>query len=102
MIPPSPNIGSAAVTENLLKRKWSSTILRYLANGINDPADIAKRELSLSTAVLKERLRAMVRYCLIARFPQPAPSKQIEYRLTSRGKKVLSMLDIIEQLDDED
>lgn len=102
MTPPSPTVGTAAITENLLKRKWSSTILRYLDSGISDPAEINRREIYLSHAVLNERLRTMVRYNLIARFPQPAPSKRIEYRLTPRGKKMLSMLDIIDQLDAED
>jgi DNA-binding HxlR family transcriptional regulator len=100
MIPRSSFPGSAAITENMLKRKWSSSILRYLDQGVNNPAEIIKREIGLSNPVLNERLRAMVRYGMVARFPLPPPSKAAEYRLTPRGKKVLQMLDIIDQLDD--
>ena len=94
-------IGVAAITENLLKRKWSSVILRYLHQGLNDPAEISKIETSISTKVMSERLRTMVRYGLIARFPRPSPSAVIEYRLTALGKKILEMIDCINSLDEQ-
>ena len=96
---PSQKIGVAAITENLLKRKWSAVILRHLSHGTNVPFDIAKLETSISPKVMSERLRTMVRYGLIARFPRPAPSDIIEYRLTALGKKILEMVDNINQLD---
>ena len=102
MPPPSPLVGTASITENMLKRKWSACILRYLAKGITDPAEIAKHEPELSAAVMSERLRAMLRYDLIARYPQPAPSKTVEFRPTPRGKKILKMLDVIDRLDQLD
>lgn len=99
--PPIPRLGVAAITENLLKRKWSATILRYLEKGISDPAEIAKREVNISTKVMSERLRTMLRYGLLARFPRPSPSTVIEYRLTPLGKKLLEMINAIDELDQE-
>lgn len=96
---PSTPIRAASIAENLLKRKWSVTILRYVSNGVHTPSKISALEPDLSLAVLGERLRTMARYSVIARFPQPSPSKVVEYRLTPRGKKVLSMFDILDQLD---
>jgi len=101
MLPPSYLVGTAAVTENLLKRKWSAIILRHLANGITDPAEISKRETDLSPAAMNERLRNMLRFCLISRFPRPATSKVVEYRLTTHGHKILKVLNFIDQLDQE-
>jgi DNA-binding HxlR family transcriptional regulator len=95
-------VGPAAITENMLKRRWSASILRYLDKGVTDPAEISKHEVNLSPAVMSERLRAMLRYSLIARYPRPAPSKVIEFRLTPRGRKILKMLDIIDRLDEPD
>jgi DNA-binding HxlR family transcriptional regulator len=89
----------AAITENLLKRKWSAIILGHLSRGINDPVDIAKIETGISPKVMSDRLRTMVRYGLIARYPRPAPSAVIEYRLTYFGKKILEMIDTINSLD---
>jgi DNA-binding HxlR family transcriptional regulator len=99
--PPIPRLGVAAITENLLKRKWSATILRYLEKGISDPAEITKREVNISTKVMSERLRTMLRYGLLARFPRPSPSTVIEYRLTPLGRKLLEMINAIDELDQE-
>ncbi len=101
MIPPAYLVGTAAVTENLLKRKWSAIILRHLAAGINDPSEICKKELGISMPAMNERLRNMIRFCLITRYPRASPSKIVEYRLTARGQKVLKILNFIDQLDQE-
>lgn len=101
MIPPAHLVGTAAVTENLLKRRWSTVILRHLAEGITDPTEICKKEPGISMAAMNERLRNMLRFCLISRFPRASPSKIIEYRLTARGHKVLKILNFIDQLDEE-
>ena len=101
MIPPAYYVGTAAVTENLLKRKWSAIILRHLANNICDPAEICKIERDISPAAMNERLRNMLRFCLIARYPRASPSKVIEYKLTARGHKILKVLNFIDQLDDD-
>jgi len=98
---PAQRIGVAAITENLLKRKWSAVILRHLSHGLNDPHEIAKIETSISPKVMSERLRTMVRYGLIARYPRPAPSDIIEYRLTDLGRKILEMIDTINTLDQQ-
>jgi len=94
-------IGVAAITENLLKRKWSTVILRHLDQGRTDPVEIAKIETEISPKVMSERLRTMVRYGLIARDPRPAPSSVIEYRPTFLGKKILEMIENINTLDQQ-
>ena len=101
MMPPSYLVGTAAVTENLLKRKWSAIILRHLANGIADPTEISKLETDLSPKAMNERLRNMLRFSLITRYPSPSNAKSVEYRLTARGNKILKVLNFIDQLDQE-
>jgi DNA-binding HxlR family transcriptional regulator len=101
MIPPSYLVGTAAVTENLLKRKWSAVILRHLANGITDPSEIGKLETDLSPKAMNERLRNMLRFCLITRYPGTSNAKLVEYRLTARGHRILKVLNFIDQLDQE-
>ena len=101
MRPSGPQIGTAAITENLLKRKWSATILRHLQTGATDPAEIASREPDLSSSAMLERLRTMLRYYLIERLPRASPTAAVHYRLTLRGNKILKMLTLIEHLDDE-
>ena len=98
---PTPPVGVAAITENILKRKWSSIILRHIAAGLFDPDGIARLESGLSAKVLSERLRTMHRYGLVARFPRPAPSNIVEYRATTLGKRVLEILHMIELLEQQ-
>jgi DNA-binding HxlR family transcriptional regulator len=93
-------IGTAAVTENLLKRKWSTVILRHLDSGLYDPAEICQLEPDLTPLAINERLRTMQRYSLVTRYPRHGAKKIIEYRLTPRGQKILKMLTLIEQLDE--
>ena len=97
---PAQFIGTAAITENLLKRKWSATILRHLQTGVTDPAEIFRREPDLSSSAMLERLRTMLRYHLIERLPRAGPSTPVHYRLTLRGEKILKMLNFIEHLDE--
>jgi DNA-binding HxlR family transcriptional regulator len=101
MNPTTKRIGVTAITENLLKRKWSAVILRHLCNGKTDPVEISKIEPDISPKNMNERLRAMVRYGLVARYRRPAPSSVIEYRPTVLGQKILEMIDTINTLDRE-
>ncbi len=103
MIPPLYRVGTAAVTENLLKRKWSTIILRHLNNGLKNPMEICQMEPDLTQTALNERLRSMLRYSLVTRYiqyPRRGAEKIVEYRLTLRGKKMLKMLTLIERLDE--
>jgi DNA-binding HxlR family transcriptional regulator len=100
MIPPEHFLGTPAITENLLKRKWSVTILRYLHNGTTSPADIARKEPELSLLAMNERLRTLLRYGMIVRHPsRGSPREPADYRLTPKGQRILSMLELISQLD---
>lgn len=96
---PTSLAGAAAITENLLKRKWSTAIMRLLEQGINDQAEIVKAQPAISPKALSERLRSMRRFGVVARFPRPGPVGNVEYRLTPLGKKLLELLDMIDQLD---
>lgn len=96
---PAHFVGALAVTENLLKRRWSVIILRHISNGINTPPDICEKEPDLTAVVMNERLRTMQRYSLITRSPARATAKSMNYRLTPRGQKILKMLTLIEQFD---
>ncbi len=92
-------LGAPAIAENLLKRKWSMTILRHLKNDTNDPVEIIRQEVDLSPSAMSERLRTMVRYNLIVRYLRPGRPKAVEYRLTPKGRRLLTILELINQLD---
>jgi DNA-binding HxlR family transcriptional regulator len=99
MHPPTHLLGSSAITENLLKRRWSIVILRHFDGGLKEPEQILKLEEDLSPGVMNERLRTLLRYCLLAKYPRASRSRSAEYRLTAKGRRILRMLELINQLD---
>lgn len=91
--------GAAAIVENLLKYKWSRTILRHMRDGTSDPVEIARLELDIAPSAMSERLRTMVRHNLIQRQNKYPRAKIVLYRLTPKGRRILTVLDLIGQLD---
>ncbi|MEJ1972679.1 MAG: winged helix-turn-helix transcriptional regulator [Lacunisphaera sp.] len=91
--------GTAAIVENLLKHKWSRTILRHLRDGNHDPVEISRIELDIAPSTMSERLRTMVRHNLIQRMNKYPREKVVLYRLTPKGRRILTVLDLIGQLD---
>lgn len=94
------SLGAAAIIENLLKHQWSRTILRHIRKGTCNPVEISRVEMWIAPSTMSERLRTMVRYNLITRRNESTRPKQVTYRLTPKGRRVLSLLDVIGQLDD--
>ena len=91
--------GAAAITENILKHRWSATLLRHISTGLEDPVDIISIEKEIPPFLLNKRLRTLLRYGLIARFPRPSQRVATVYRITCRGEKLLGILALIEELD---
>lgn len=100
MCPPISSVGSPAITENLLKRKWSLAILRHLRVNAGDPLEILKHEPDITTLALNERLRTMHRYALIERIARGPRPRAVTYRLSPKGRRILSLLELVCQLDD--
>lgn len=100
---PGVSLGTsaAAITESILKRRWSAIILRHVATGITSPLAIAKKEPSLAHSILNQRLRTLQRYGLVARFPNPNSSQPAEYNITHLGRRILHLLDEIARVDQE-
>lgn len=96
-----PAVSAATITESVLKRKWTATILRHFASGVTSPDEIRRLEASLSPAVLNQRLRTLQRYGLIARFPRPSSYSSSEYRISPLGRKIVGLLDQIDDVDRE-
>lgn len=92
---------AAAITESILKRRWSAIILRHVSSGISSPLAIAKKEPSLAHSILNQRLRTLQRYGLVARFPNPTASQPAEYNITHLGRRILHLLDEIARVDQE-
>lgn len=95
--PPS----AAAMVENVLKCKWSLTVLRLVREGIHRPGAMERAVPGLTTKVLNERLRKLVRYGVFARAEFPELPPRVEYTLTPFGQKFAGVLDAVDALQAE-
>lgn len=89
----------AVMVENIVGCKWSVRLLQLLTNGHNRPSALLKASPGLSTKVMNERLRKMIRFGIIQRTVYgEKPPIEVEYRLTSFGCQFMHILDEIQRL----
>lgn len=98
----APNTVSASrMVENILGCKWSLHVLQQVRNGVQRPGAIERSIDGLTTKVLNERLRKLVRFGILQRIAYPEVPPRVEYKLTVFGEKFVGILDAIAQLDEE-
>jgi len=94
-----PQIRVRNIVENIIRCKWSLSVLDAVRNGINRPGAIQRTIDGLTTKVMNERLRKLVRFGILRRISYPEVPPRVEYQFTDFGKKFLALLDQIEQLE---
>ncbi len=89
------------MVENIIRCKWSLSVLAQIQNGINRPGAIERSIEGLTTKVLNERLRKLVRFGILEKeiFAEIPP--RVEYNLTQFGKKFINVLEAIEDLEQQ-
>lgn len=98
----SNSIPVAAMVENIVGCKWSVRILQLCAQGHNRPSAILRACPGLSTKVMNERLRKMIRFGIVHRtvFGEKPPI-EVEYRLSRFGLRFMGILDEVRRLQEE-
>jgi len=81
--------------------KWSLTVYRLLANGINRPGEMVRSVDGLTTKVLNDCLRKNLDFGIINRVAYPEIPPRVEYEITAFGTKFIRILDQIESLQRE-
>ncbi|MBX3120676.1 MAG: helix-turn-helix domain-containing protein [Nitrospira sp.] len=92
---------SARMVETIYGCKWSLTVYRLLANGINRPGEMVRSVEGLTTKVLNECLRKNVAFGIIERIAYNEIPPRVEYAVTPFGRKFIRILDALEQLQDD-
>lgn len=67
-------------------------ILDAIARGVNRPGRLERELPGLTTKVLNERIRKLERYRVIQRHIYPEVPPRVEYELTDRGKRLVSLV----------
>ena len=87
--------------EDVLGCKWSWSILRAIHAGTHRPGQIERAISGISTKVLNERLRKLVRHGVLKKTEFPEIPPHVEYGFTELGEKFLAVLRQIEMLERE-
>ena len=85
------------LTKEVLHGKWKSTLLYFIARGVQRPSALQRSIPGATRRVLNLQLNELERHGLISKviFPQLPP--KVEYSLTSLGNSILPVIDSMEQ-----
>lgn len=89
------------MVEDVIGCKWSLTVLSLIRRGVNRPGAMTHAVEGLSSKVLNERLRKLLRYGILQKTSYPEIPPRVEYALTAFGERFVDVLDRIAALDDE-
>jgi DNA-binding HxlR family transcriptional regulator len=96
---PKPDV--KRMVENVIRCKWSLSVLDMISRGINRPGAMEREVEGLTTKVLNERLRKLRRFGIIEKRTFPEVPPRVEYSFTDFGTKFVGLLEAIKQLEDE-
>jgi DNA-binding HxlR family transcriptional regulator len=89
----------ARMVEDIIGCKWSLCVLDLVSRGVARPGAMQRSIEGLSTKVLNERLRKLLRYGLIERQVFAEVPPHVEYRLTPLGRRFEKVLEQIRSLE---
>ena len=85
--------------EDVIGCKWSVSVLLAIEAGINRPGMLERHIDGISAKVLSERLRKLTVYGLLEKHSFAEIPPRTEYTLTVLGKKLVSIIQQIHELD---
>jgi DNA-binding HxlR family transcriptional regulator len=88
------------VTE-LLRCKWTVSIVEAIARGVNRPGRLERELPGLTTKVLNERIAKLERFGMLTRCAYPEMPPRVEYEITERGERLLELVRAIGKFVDE-
>jgi DNA-binding HxlR family transcriptional regulator len=99
-----PKLNSGRVErllEDVIGCRWTLSVLRAVAKGVNRPGALERHIDGISTKVLSDRLKHFTRAGIFERVQFPEIPPRVEYRLTAFGKKFGKLLREVEKLQAE-
>ncbi|MEZ4742195.1 MAG: helix-turn-helix domain-containing protein [Bdellovibrionota bacterium] len=95
----STNIKS--MVEDIVGCKWSLRVLDLLDQGVNRPGAMTREVEGLTTKVLNERLKKLVRYKIISKITYNEIPPRVEYKFTEFGLGFLKIIQEIRKLEEK-
>lgn len=88
------------MVEDVVGCKWSLSVLDMIEQGINRPGMMTREEEGLSTKVLNERLKKLIRYNVLEKIEYKEIPPRVEYQFTEFGQKFLKIIKDIRDLEE--
>jgi DNA-binding HxlR family transcriptional regulator len=98
---PKLNSRRVEMPEDVIGCRWTISVLRAVARGVNRPGALERHIDGISTKVLTDRLRHFTRAGIFERVQFPEIPPRVEYHLTTFGEKFLRLLEEVERLQAE-
>lgn len=92
---------SARMVETIYGCKWSLTVYKLLAHGINRPGEMVRNVEGLSTKVLNQCLKRNIEFGILNKVIYNELPPRVEYEITAFGQKFLAILEQLEKLQQE-
>lgn len=92
---------AARMVETIYGCKWSLTVYKLLANGINRPGAMVRSVEGLTTKVLNDCFRKNTEFGILERIAYDEVPPRVEYKVTAFGLKFIRILDELEKLQGE-
>lgn len=90
------------MVEEIIGCKWSMRLLILIGNGQSRPSTLLRACPGLSAKVMNERLKKMLAFGIIQRYVYgEKPPVQVEYKLSSFGKRFIKIISAIQKLQKE-
>ncbi|MBB6673668.1 winged helix-turn-helix transcriptional regulator [Cohnella nanjingensis] len=83
------------VTQNVLTGRWKLAILWFLNRETRRFSEIKSFLNDISQGSLTKQLREMEDHALILRFVYPEVPPRVEYSLTSRGRSLIPIIELM-------
>lgn len=87
------------MVEDVVGCKWSLCVLDLVSRGVCRPGAMTHSIAGLTTKVLNERLRKLVRFGILERQSYAEIPPRVEYRLTAFGQRFTSLIDAMHALE---
>lgn len=87
------------MVENVIGCKWSLTVIDLVRRGIYRPGAMEHAVPGLSTKVLNERLRKLMRFGILEKRSYAETPPRVEYGLTDFGLRFAEIVDSIYALE---
>ncbi len=89
----------AAMVESIVGCKWSLRLLDQFAEGHGRPSELQRACPKLSSTVMNERLRKMLRFGIVERTVSgDKPPLEVVYALTPFGRRFVRIVDEVRKL----